>query len=191
MSRRLRLDAPPPAVLLEGDARVHALREVRVEPTRPNEYVAEITRLWRQAEGTFLEIGQLLIRAKDTLPHGDYIKAVEAELPFSSRTAYQLREAARWAQGGPFPLERLPRSYSTLYLLSTLSPPLLQVAERDGVIRPELRRAELIQWRKQQAGEEDGQTDLEGQLERLRRERARLDDEIRALEAQLRIVPST
>src|SRR3954466_1800952 len=102
------------------------------------EYVSEISRLWSRAQGAFLEIGRLLIRAKDTLPHGEYVAAVEAELPFSARTAYQLREAARWAIGGTVPMEHLPSSYSTIYLLSTLELRLLKEAEEDGLIRPEL-----------------------------------------------------
>jgi hypothetical protein len=185
MSRRLKLDAPPPPVLIEGDARVHALQAARTEPQRPEDFVSEISRLWNRAQGAFLEIGRLLIRAKDTLPHGDYVAAVEAELPFSSRTAYQLREAARWAMGGAVPMERLPGSYSTIYLLSTMEPPLLQEAEKDGLIRPELKRAELIEWRRRRAGGPDPHAEMRARLERLRRERARIEEEMRALEAQL------
>ncbi len=183
MSRRLRLDAPPPPVLTEGDARVLALETVKGEPQRAEEFVSEISRLWNRAQGVFLEIGRLLIKAKDTLPHGEYVTAVEAELPFSARTAYQLREAARWAMGGPVPRERLPGSYSTIYLLSTLEPPLLQEAEQDGLIRPELKRAELIEWRRRRRS--SGDDNLQDRLLRLKRQRARLDEEITQLEAQL------
>ena len=185
MSRRLRLDAPPPPVLVEGDARVQALQTARAEPRRAEDYVAEIARLWGRAQGTFLEIGRLLIRARETLPHGEYTTAVEAELPFSARTAYQLREAARWALGGAVPVERLPGSYSTIYLLSTLDSPTLREAERDGLIRPGLKRAELIEWRQTRARERDGRVALQERLDRLRRERARIDKEMRRLEAQL------
>src|SRR3954451_8413646 len=148
MSRRLKLDVAPLPVLIEGDARVQALQTATSEPRRAEEYLSAISRLWNRAQSAFLEIGFLLIRAKDMLPHGEYVTAVEAELPFSARTAYQLREAARWAMGGPVAMERLPNSYSTIYLLSTLDPPVLQEAERDGLIRPELKRAELIEWRR-------------------------------------------
>ena len=183
MSRRLKLDAPPPPVLIEGDARVQALQTVRSEPRLPQEYVSEISRLWSRAQGAFLEIGRLLIRAKDTLPHGEYVAAVEAELPFSSRTAYQLREAARWAMGGTVPMERLPGSYSTIYLLSTLEPSILEAAEKEGLIRPELKRAELIEWRRRRAGE--GPFSIRERLARLKKERARLEEEIARLEAEL------
>jgi hypothetical protein len=185
MSRRLKLDAPPPPVLTEGDARVQALQTVKTEPRQPEEYVSEISRLWSRAQGAFLEIGRLLIRAKDTLPHGEYVAAVEGELPFSSRTAYQLREAARWAMNGLVPMERLPGSYSTIYLLSTLDPPVLEAAEKAGLIRPELKRAELIEWRKRRGGGADLCTEIRARLERLRRERAKIEDEMRRLEQQL------
>src|SRR3954452_11876411 len=183
MSRRLKLDVPPPPVLVEGDARVQALQIVRSEPHRAEEYVSEISRLWNRAQSAFLEIGCLLIRAKDTLPHGEYVAAVEAELPFSARTAYQLREAARWATGGTVPMERLPGSYSTIYLLSTLEPPLLTEAEKDGLIRPELKRAELIEWRRRKS--RTGERQVRFRLARLKRERTRLDEEIARLEAAL------
>jgi hypothetical protein len=185
MSRRLKLDAPPPPVLIEGDARVQALQIAKTEPRLPQDYVSEISRLWSRAQGAFLEIGGLLIRAKEMLPHGEYVASVEAELPFSSRTAYQLREAARWALGGPIPMERLPGSYSTIYLLSTLEPPVLNAAEKDGLIRPELKRAELIEWRRRRGRGQDAQGEMRAKLERLRRERMRIDEEMRRLEQEL------
>jgi Protein of unknown function (DUF3102) len=185
MSRRLKLDVPPPSVLIEGDARVQALQIAGSQPQRAEEYVSEISRLWNRAQDAFLEIGRLLIRAKDTLPHGEYVAAVEAELPFSARTAYQLREAARWATGGTVPMERLPGSYSTIYLLSTFKPPLLKEAERDGLIRPELKRAELIEWRRRKSGAGEGEEEVRSRLARLKRERAKLDEEIAQLEAEL------
>ncbi len=190
MSKRLRLDTAPEPVLIEGDARVQALQTARVQPQRPEEFVSEISRLWSRAQGAFLDIGKLLIRAKETLPHGEYTAAVEAQLPFSGRTAYQLREAARWAlemdRRQSIPLARLPGSYSTIYLLSTFDPPTLQEAEARGLIRPELRRAELVAWRRGRGG--DGgvrRAELEARRQKLRREKERLEDELRRIEAAL------
>jgi hypothetical protein len=189
MSRRLKLDAPPEPVLVEGDARVLALRTAQTEPRQPEEYVAEISRLWSRAQGAFLDIGRLLIRAKEALPHGEYTAAVEAQLPFSARTAYQLREAARWAlemdRRQVIPLTRLPGSYSTIYLLSTFDPPTLNEAASQGLIRPELRRAELVAWRRGRGGEGDSRTALEAKRRKLRREKERLEDELRRIEAAL------
>lgn len=186
---RLKLDSPPAPVLIEGDARVQALQSVGADPRTPDDYVAEISRLWGKARMAFLDIGRLLMRAKETLPHGEYLTSVESRLPFSGRTAYQLREAARWAldmdRRQEIPLTRLPGSYSTIYLLSTLDQPTLAAADSEGLVRPDLRRTELIAWRK--AKDETGfnRPALEARRDRLLRERERLDQELRRIEAEL------
>jgi hypothetical protein len=190
MSRRLKLDHAPEPVLIEGDARVLALEAIRNEPQAAEDYVATISHLWRQAQGTFLEIGKLLIRAKDTLAHGEYTEAVEARLPFSGRTAYQLREAARWAMEmdrlQAISLTQLPGAYSTIYLLSTLDRASLERAKHDGLIRPDLRRAELVAWRRKRKGEPvRTRADLEARREKLRRDRDRLEAELREIEEAL------
>jgi hypothetical protein len=190
MSRRLKLDHAPEPVLVEGDARVLALEAIRNEPQAAEDYVATINHLWRQAQGTFLEIGKLLIRAKDTLAHGEYTEAVEARLPFSGRTAYQLREAARWAMEmdrlQAISLTQLPGAYSTIYLLSTLDRSSLERAKHDGLIRPDLRRAELVAWRQKRTGKPvRTRADLEARREKLRRDRERLDAELRKIEEAL------
>jgi hypothetical protein len=190
MSRRLKLDHAPEPVLIEGDARVLALEAIRNEPQAAEDYVVTISHLWRQAQGTFLEIGKLLIRAKDTLAHGEYTEAVEARLPFSGRTAYQLREAARWAMEmdrlQAISLAQLPGAYSTIYLLSTLDRASLERAKHDGLIRPDLRRAELVAWRRKRMGEPvRTRADLEARREKLRRDRDRLEAELREIEEAL------
>jgi hypothetical protein len=190
MSRRLKLDHAPEPVLIEGDARVLALEAIRNEPQAAEDYVATISHLWRQAQGTFLEIGKLLIRAKDMLAHGEYTEAVEARLPFSGRTAYQLREAARWAMEmdrlQAISLTQLPGAYSTIYLLSTLDRASLERAKHDGLIRPDLRRAELVAWRRKRMGEPvRTRADLEARREKLRRDRDRLEAELREIEEAL------
>jgi hypothetical protein len=190
MSRRLKLDHAPEPVLIEGDARVLALEAIRNEPQVAEDYVATISHLWRQAQGTFLDIGKLLLRAKDTLAHGEYTEAVEARLPFSGRTAYQLREAARWAMEmdrlQAISLTQLPGAYSTIYLLSTLDRASLERAKHDGLIRPDLRRAELVAWRRKRMGEPvRTRADLEARREKLRRDRDRLEAELREIEEVL------
>ncbi len=185
---RLKLDKAPLAVLPEGDARIQALQAVAQAPQSPDDYVEAIGRLWNRAQSAFLDIGRLLIRAKDTLPHGEYMASVEERLPFASRTAYQLREAARWAlemeRRKTIALDQLPSSYSTIYLLSTLDPPTYKAAEHEGIVRPNLKRAELIAWRKSRAGGSRNLS-LAARREQLLRERARLDEELRRIEAEL------
>jgi Protein of unknown function (DUF3102) len=186
---RLKPDAGPAPVLLEGDERVKALEIAQAEPKTPDEYVDTISQLWGRAQAAFLDIGRLLIRAKETLPHGEYTAAVEARLPFSSRTAYQLREATRWVlemeRRKALRLERLPGSYTTLYLLSTFDPPTFEAAESAGLVRPDLRRAELIAWKQARTGGAQDRAALEAKRDKLRREAARLAEELRQIEAQL------
>lgn len=187
MASKLRLDRAPTPVLIEGDARVQALQAVNTQLVTPADYVEAISRLWSRAQSAFLDIGKLLIRAKETLPHGEYTAAVEERLPFAARTAYQLREAARWAlemdKQQIITLDRLPGSYSTIYLLSTLDASTLERLDAEGLVRPELRRAELIAWRRQGVGQ--GCESLQARREKLLRERARLDEELRRIEAAL------
>jgi hypothetical protein len=188
---RLKIDSAPPPVLLEGDTRVHALQAVRSDPTAADDYVIAINQLWGKAHSAFLDIGRLLIRAKEMLPHGEYTASVEGRLPFTGRTAYQLREAARWAiemdRNRMIPLERLPGSYSTIYLLSTLDSPTLEAAEAEGLVRPELRRSELVAWRKEKTRTPRSEkAELEDRRDKLRRDRDRIDLEIKRLDEQLK-----
>ena len=85
---------------------------------------------------------------------------MEAELPFSARTAYQLREATRSATGGTVPMERLPGSTRPFIRSLLLKPPLLKEAEREGLIRPELKRAELIERRRRKSGAGEGEEEV-------------------------------
>jgi hypothetical protein len=189
VASKLRLDRAPAPVLIEGNAHVQALQAVVTQPETPEDYVEAISRLWSRAQTAFLDIGRLLIRAKETLPHGEYTMAVEERLPFAARTGYQLREAARWAlemdRRQTITLDALPSSYSTIYLLSTFDPPTLEEAQREGLVRPGLRRAELVAWRRGRGGQR--LQSLQARREKLLRERARLDEELRRIEAEMAV----
>jgi hypothetical protein len=177
------------------DVRVAAIRDV--QPETAEEYVAEISRLWVRAQKAFLEIGKLLIRAKDGLPHGAYTSHVEERLPFSPRTAHMLRSAAEWAlemeRSGKIALDRLPSSYTTIYLLATMEPMAVEQALADGVVRPDVRRTEILAWRRERFGLGGSHEELKALRERLRRERDRLDAELARVEAELakRVIDGT
>ena len=91
----------------------------------------------------------------------------------------------KWTGDVTIALNRLPGSYSTIYLLSTLDQSSLAAAEEEGLIRPELRRAELIAWRKAKEAPGDSRAALRAQRERLIKERIRLDAELRRIEGEL------
>jgi hypothetical protein len=190
--------------MVEGDARVQALQAAQAaepvilrppaaNPASPQDFVTAINALWGRAQQSFLDIGRLLIQAKEMLPHGTYTDAVEANLPFSANTAYQLREAARWVMNGQIPQERLPSNYTTIYQLSTLPPPLLDAAAREGVIRPNLTRTELRDWKRRMSQEADRRVAdrrvaLGQKLARLRSEAARIADQIAKAEAEMAVL---
>ena len=80
-----------------------------------------------------IDAGALLIEAKAVLPHGDSRAMVDAELPFSARTAQRLMAIA----GGPRIADRsrgsnLPPSWRTLYELTRLDHDQFVGAAADG-----------------------------------------------------------
>src|SRR4051812_28265154 len=63
-----------------------AIRELH----EPEEFVAEINKLWQQATSRFLAIGRYLAQASEKLEKkGDFTEKVLAHLPFSRNTATQ------------------------------------------------------------------------------------------------------
>jgi hypothetical protein len=202
---RIKLSGRPDPTLIGDDTRIQSLERGELEEDAaaggtPDEFVEAINSLWNQAQRTFLRIGKLLIRAKDSLPHGTYVAEVEARLPFKERTAYQMREAAKWAlemdRRRTIPLRQLPGSYATIYVLSTLDPETLHAATAEGLIRPELSRSELVIWRRGRLSGTGDRERLEARRDHLLRARRKLDDELRRVElalngVELRGIPVT
>jgi hypothetical protein len=63
---------------------------------RDREYWANhISASLRQAVENIIETGQLLIEAKASLAHCDFLEMVKDHLPFTSRTAQMLMKIAR------------------------------------------------------------------------------------------------
>jgi hypothetical protein len=188
--KRLLADRRPPAeVMPEGDARVEALGNAIVVYDRREDFAREISTLWQRAQSTFLKIGQYLNLAKQRLPHGEFNTMIERDLPFSPRTAFQIRAAATAVASGRLPLEQLPPNYTTIYYLSTLPDAALEQARQSGLLRPDVRRSEVVAFKKrlQLDAETDGEPDAAEararRLAELRRQREAIDAEIARLEA--------
>lgn len=131
-----------PTVRALGNARLSMLAKPRTLSTR-QEFVADIQRQWSNALEATVAIGRRLNEAKAALPHGEYEAMVASDLPFSSATARKLRECADLVDSGKVPLDRLPEAYSTIYAIATMPDEVRQEALDTGVIRPEMKRAEL------------------------------------------------
>ena len=108
-------------------------------------WVAKITTAWRKPLEAFFEVGDLLIAAKKKMGHGNWTRMCETKLPFKIDTARRLMDIAadQWLREtahGPF----LPRSWRTLFELTQWSDECLTVALAQGLIFPEMTRADAV-----------------------------------------------
>lgn len=127
-----------------GDERVAAVTVADVDLHFKEDFVREISNLWRDVQKRVLMIGRYLNRAKTSLPHGEFQHMIKAELPFSEQVAYQMRQVAAAVDSGRFVEDELPRNYSVAYQLVTLSEREVQIARQRQLFRPDVRRSELL-----------------------------------------------
>lgn len=99
---------------------------------------------WQAAAQSIVEVGQLLVEARANLPHGQFEAMVETELPFGTSTARMLMAIARheWLANRHHG-DVLPPAWRTLYELSRLPAEALDKALSDGLIRPDMERADV------------------------------------------------
>lgn len=113
-----------------------------------DEYAQEIAVLWSKAKANMILIGRYLNRAKAHIPHGDFMDLCRARLPFSWEVAHQLRSVAEAIDDGRFVETELPNAYSVAYQVVTLNGEEERLARDRGLVRPDVRRAELIAFKK-------------------------------------------
>lgn len=171
---------------LEGeDARVSDLKGAVVELSSRTEFVREIIRLWRESQARFLTIGRYLVQARSKLPHGEYQTMVERDLPFGIHVAYQLRAVAEAIDGGRFSEVELPPNYSVVYQVMTLTESELQVARERGIIRPELTRREIAEFKRNIRVTSNRRTALERRRKQILEQQVRLAEELQRIEEEL------
>jgi hypothetical protein len=139
------------------DHRAEMLALVPQDCRTPDEFIREITNLWRQTKARFLLIGRYLIAAKERWPHGEYERNIQERLPFGPEVARQIKAVAEAVYlKGRLQEEELPSSYSIAYHLTTLSPEQLSAARSQSLLREDLKRREIIAFKKA--------TDINGQV---------------------------
>lgn len=177
----------PMARLLPGDRRgplADAGLPVPVVFQSREHTVERIRTLWDHARDTFVEIGRWLNTAKGALGHGEWEDMIERELPFTPARARQLRQVAEFVDSGIVPTERLP-PYDTIILeLSKLSPDELATAQRENLVRPDVRRAEIQEFRRRHRAIATG-TQARSEIDELRAERKRLLARLDAVNTRL------
>jgi len=110
------------------------------------QWAKEITTAVGDYREAAIEIGRLLVAAKDALPHGDFEKMVKAELPFEPSTARKfmaIAEDPRLADSNRSHVNDLPASYGTLYELTKLDDGTFGDALKAGKISADMTRADV------------------------------------------------
>ena len=122
------------------DDRALGIARSRAVLKTKEDFRREIRTLWETASDLFLTIGEYLLQAKATLKHGEYQELISRELPFGYQVAHKLKAVAEKVKEGTIPLDRLPKSYTTAYLLASMRDDELQKAEQRGLVKADVIR---------------------------------------------------
>lgn len=174
---------------VEQTGRMEAVRNATERLASREAYAQELSRLWREAQERFVAIGEYLMYAKDTLPHGEYEKMIAHDLPFGRAVAHALRTVAVAINEGRIERIELPKSYTTAYYLVTLKPHQLQLAREQGLVHPDVARSKIDAFRRQiKTGPDqrrkllDEKRRLEKQLDTIRNRLLEIDTKLSEVE---------
>jgi hypothetical protein len=175
-----------PTVPAPTDNRTEEISNAVISLQTREQYAREINIKWQEAREKYLIIGRYLIQAKVTLDHGEYEDMIRRDLPFSVETAYHLRSVAEAVDTGRIKLPELPRSYSVAYQIVTLKDSELDRARQDGLVRPDVPRAAVIEFKKALRTPKQSRTSSEKQVRALVTEYQRLKKRLHDLESKLK-----
>jgi len=149
--------------------------------TRAN-FADAIEEAWTEAEENFTTIGRYLNHAKSMLNHGEFMGMVESDLPFRYSTANRLMKVAAALDAGALPADRLPPSYATVYELLTLSDEERRQAIKEGVVRPDMQRRDVTEFRKRlRQPDQSKRAKLETEREKLRKRLQEIEAELASI----------
>lgn len=112
---------------------------------------SRIMEQWDKAQHAGLVIGQTLLHLSRTLSDEEFRRVRRGSdrlFPFSDSLATKFRKAAALVEKWRIPPDRLP-PYTALYELSTLPPEGQDIARERGLIRPDVRQAEVAALRRE------------------------------------------
>jgi hypothetical protein len=149
--------------------------------TRAN-FADAIEEAWTEAEENFTTIGRYLNHAKSMLNHGEFMGMIESDLPFRYSTANRLMKVAAALDAGALPADRLPPSYATVYELLTLSDDERRQAIEEGVVRPNMQRKDVTEFRKRlRQPDQSKRAKLETAREKLRKRLQEIEAELASI----------
>ncbi|MCG4258659.1 MULTISPECIES: hypothetical protein [Acetobacter] len=126
-----------------------------------------------------LAMGNALLDIEASLTIGERERlkqSAEKILPFGDTVASMLKSVARFVKTGKVPENDLPASYSAAYVLTNMTDPELDAAKEEGLIRPEVGRRKLLNFRKdyRQRIEKNGEKKNIIDLEKLENKRDKI-----------------
>jgi hypothetical protein len=125
-------------------ARITAVEHGDQKSDTAGQFVEQITTSWRGAVESIIRTGQLLVRAKAVLDHGEFGDMIASKLPFGARTAQMLMKiASHPIIGNTKHVSHLPPSWGTLHALTSFPDDALKGLLADGTINPEIQRSEV------------------------------------------------
>jgi hypothetical protein len=168
------------------DTRAEVLVKAEEQLTTKVEFVNKIQVLWQEAQHQFVRIGRYLNQAKARLAHGEFEPMIRRELPFSHQVANKLMAVAAAIDTQLIGPEELPTSWTTAYELVSLNDAERVDARKRGLVRPDVTREEVMAYKAQmRAG--DPVEAKRRLLQRLIRQRERLEQKIAVLEQELKL----
>ncbi|WP_424140491.1 hypothetical protein [Roseomonas chloroacetimidivorans] len=107
---------------------------------------AVVLEQWGKAQAAFIRVGQTLLHLSRTLTEEEFQRVrrgSERLFPFGDSTATKLRKAAEFIEAHRIPAEQAP-PYTITYEISTLAPEGQDLVRERGLLRPNVRRAEIV-----------------------------------------------
>lgn len=170
-------DAPAPRL-----SRPPPLSKIRTRA----KFADAIVRLWAEAEENFVSIGRYLNHAKATLDHGEFMEMIERDLPFHYSTGNRMMKVAAALDTNVLTPDTMPVAYVTAYEVLTLTDAERAAAADAGLIRPDVKRAELVAFKRRlrtpsPPPQSDRRAELEARRARILAELEAVDRELAAL----------
>ena len=148
---------------------------------------------WGQTRDAFIEIGRALNdvdRELDPVERDRFKAGFRQLFPFSETVASQFRAIARAVDDGHLPREAVPGSYGAAYQMALLTPGQREVAQARGLIRPNVSRDTLIEFRREVTAVQSRSrgldpTRMQTELERLERQKRKALSDLVALRRRI------
>jgi hypothetical protein len=114
-----------------------AVRKLRTRA----QWAARIRAAHKETVSAFLKLGRMLSAAKEALKHGEFLKMIEDDLPFTASTAQRLMKIAADPKiANAARAQLLPPAWGALYELTKVPEHTFDEAVATGAINPKMTR---------------------------------------------------